>query len=370
MLKSPSAIGYQLSACLSRYRVLVLSWFVMMSVVISVSAADPTDRTLTDLGLDPTAWRSAVKRGLDHLASRQQPDGSFAGRTGAWSGIVASGALAFMAHGRVPRSGPEGEPAARCLRYLLDRRDPYGTFAGTGDAPVFQHGLIVLALAEAYGEFADARLAPAVQAGVERICRGQNPRGGWRHLWSFSDGDELPSSVLMLMALRAAHNAGFAVPVTTTDAAKAYVQKSQLRWADGGDGGFVYSYGNGAQTSAWPRTGSGVVSLLMCGAYDDPAIGEALYYLMRFQPVGTETVPERDWWSFGAWFVTLAFQQAQDRGEWERAAWHKFYPAMVNHFISTQRPDGGWSGPYEPFETQCALLVLSMPCEALPIHQR
>ncbi len=312
-------------------------------------------------------WDAAVDRGFAHLAKRQRSDGAYQGGDGDWSGVVGATLLAHLSHGHTPDHPRYGSEVRKDIAWLLRCRQPDGLVFNHGIAPIYQHGLAVLAMAETYGEYRDADLHLAIENGVERICRWQNPRGGWRHLASQQDGDELPSSVIQFMALRAAKNAGFRVPEDTIAQGLAYVRSAQRRMGAGGDGGFVYSPPAG--DSNWPRTGAGIACLVMGGAYRDSGIHEGIEYLTGFAPLGRKQAAEKTWWMYGAWFSTLAFQQASRMGVREKGLWDSFYPRMVDAVISRQREDGGWGGDHDPFDTAAALIVLGFRLDYLPIHQ-
>lgn len=312
--------------------------------------------------------RVSAERGLAFLAAQQHDDGTWNGPAGGYTGVIGTCLLAFLAHGHVPRSGPYGPVLGRAIDHLLAHQDPDGLLWVHGDAPIYQHGLATLALSEVFGESRDPRLGLALQRAVALICRVQNHRGGWRHLPTTQDGDEVASSVVQLMALRSAHNIGMSVPPEVIDAGLNYVRRCQTRVINGGDGGFTYSIGS--RESNWPRTGAGLSALMLGGDYHDGGIREGLEFLMRFTPVGPRAVTEEWYWHFGAWYVTLAFYQAQGRGAWEADCWRRFYPAMVSYVTKAQQDSGRWKGSYEPFPTAAHLLVLSFPCNYLPIHQR
>lgn len=343
---------------------------VLLSLLVAVSVtlcAAPAARAVDlPVTLEPR-WEKAVESGFAHLARRQRGDGAYLGGDGDWAGVVGAVLLAHLAHGHTPDHPTYGSAVRGDISWLLRCRQPDGLFFNHGIAPIYQHGLAVLALAESYGEYQGSDLRIGIENGVERICRWQNTRGGWRHLASQKDGDELPSSVLQFMALRAARNAGFQVPDETIAQGLAYVRSAQRRWAAGGDGGFVYSPPAG--NSNWSRTGAGIACLAMGGAYRDSGIAEGIEFLTGYPPLGAKAVPEAGWWMYGAWFSTLAFQQASHLGSHERDLWDSFYPRMVEAVIARQKPDGGWGGDHDPFDTAAALIVLGFHLDYLPIHQ-
>ncbi|MEK7412304.1 MAG: prenyltransferase/squalene oxidase repeat-containing protein [Planctomycetota bacterium] len=316
--------------------------------------------------LTPAAARSA-ERGLSYLATNQQTDGSWRGQ-GEFVGIVAACSLAFMAYGHVPGSGKYGTTTAKALQYLIRYSGGDGLLfrKGVGNNPMYHHGLAALALAEAWGQTGDSRLRDALKRAVDLICSIQNSRGGWRYEANNSCGDDLSVTVMQLMALRAAKDAGMAVPKEVIDAGITYVKACHNGRGKGRDGGFTY--GMYASESGWARTGAGITSLQVAGNYKANEVSEGVEYLMTFKPVGAKT--ENDNWAYGSYYTTMGMYQAQSLGAWGKKAWSQFYPAMTAWVIGRQKPDGRWDDGPPVYATAMPLLVLAIPCRYLPIYQR
>ena len=59
---------------------------------------------------------------------------------------------------------------------------------------------------------------------------------------------------------------------------------------------------------------------------------EGVEYLMSHQPVGT--VPaEKEHYFYGQYYAAMGIYQAQSAGEWGRAAWNKWYPAITKELM-------------------------------------
>jgi len=312
------------------------------------------------------AAEASVKKGLAYLAAQQRPDGSWP-EAGGGTGVVGACALAFMAHGHVPGSGQYGQVTARALQFLLRAAQPDGLVyrQGMGPYPMYHHGLATLALAEAWGQTADERLRDALKRAIELICATQNQKGGWRYQPKVSD-DDLSATVMQLMALRAAKDAGMEVPKEVIDAGIEYVKRCHNGKGAGKDGGFAYTPGG---ESGYARTGAGVTSLQVAGHYKATEVSEGIEYLLEFQPVGTKK-GEDEWYYYGGYYATMGIYQAQGIGAWGRKAWAQWYPAMTRDLLAKQKPDGSWDSGYKPYPTAMALLILEIPCRYLPIYQR
>src|SRR5206468_174908 len=105
----------------------------------------------------------------------------------------------------------------------------------------------------------------ALGRAVQLIIQAQNPAGGWRYQPNPQDAD-LSVTICQIMALRAARNAGFAVPAEVARKCIQYVENCQDLQ---GDGGFRYQQpgqkgGMGGPTG-FARTAAGVVALYSAG---------------------------------------------------------------------------------------------------------
>jgi hypothetical protein len=318
--------------------------------------------------IDPTEWideatDTAIKKGLDYLASRQQEDGSFAG--GGYSRNVAVCALtgmAFMASGSTPMRGPYGLATRRCVDYILSKAADSGLVNDEGSSshgPMYEHGFATLFLAEAYGMTMRRDIREKLAKAVRLIVETQNDQGGWRYQPVKSEAD-ISVTVCQMMALRAAKNAGIFVPNEVRNRCIEYVKKSQ-----NDDGGFMYMVHGGG--SAFPRSAAGVVALYSAG-YSGPEVEKGLAYLMKHLPKGDTGVGH---YFYGHYYAVQAMWHAG--GDW----WKKWYPAVRDELVAVgsphrQREDGSWTDASISAEygTAMACIILQMPNNYLPIFQR
>jgi hypothetical protein len=167
------------------------------------------------------------------------------------------------------------------------------------------------------------------------------------------------------MALRAARNAGFAVPKSTADKCIKYVKDCQdLR----NTGGFRYQRQGGP--AGFARTAAGVVALYSAGLYDGEEVKKGLDYMKRFKPGnnggGNFFGGEQQHYYYGHYYAAQAM--------WIKGGdyWREWYPAIRNELLSL-RQDGSWSGgnPFcRHYCTGMALIILQIPNNYLPILQR
>ena len=303
---------------------------------------------------------TAVRRGLENLASQQNTDGSFGrGRYGRHVGITALCALAFMADGHLPDRGKYGLEVRRALEFVLDNATETGMLAAeTSHGPMYGHGFATLFLGEIYGmNPSDERVRDALGRAIQLIINSQNDEGGWRYNPVPYDAD-ISVTICEIMALRSARNAGIKIPRTTIDKAVEYVRKCQ-----NSDGGFRYMAQSGG--SAWPRTAAGVASLFYAGIYEDEAIEKGLDFLQRTAMPGGGG-PGHAHFFYGHYYAVQAMYLAG--GEW----WERWWPAIRDELIRRQSSDGSWHDHQigQSYATAMAMIVLQMPKRYLPIFQK
>ena len=122
---------------------------------------------------------------------------------------------------------------------------------------MYEHGLATLALSEVWGMSSRKGIRDTLKQAVEIILSSQNSRGGWRYQPQPIDAD-ISVTVMQIVALASAKEAGIHVPDHVIGKAKKYIKSLQVK----GSGGFGYT---GPHQPGFARTAAGVMSLLMCG---------------------------------------------------------------------------------------------------------
>ncbi len=307
---------------------------------------------------------SVLNGALRFLASKQTSNGSWTcdeGRKGthpvAITGYVL---LAFMACGQLPEEGEYSKEVRSGMEFLLDSIQPDGQFRGVdGSKYMYNHGVATIALAELYGQTRNT----AIRAKLERLIklivttqadRGEH-RGGWRYRPRPEDAD-ISVTVLQVVALRSAKNAGLAVPQQTIDDAIAYVKRCQRP----GTGGFSYQAGHG--DAGFARTAAAIYSLQVCGLYDDPMIKDASDYLFD------HSKPDQQHWTYGANYAAPA--QYMIGGEtWKR--WYGLMREQLLRSVKTQGDQSFWPGEIGAvYHTAAHATILAMPWHYIPLYQR
>ena len=311
--------------------------------------------------LTPAAEEAAA-RGVAYLVEHQLDDGRFnVTRSGGNVAVCGLAGMALLASGSTPGRGPHGEAVDRCVDYLLANTDERGIIlapAATTGQTMYEHGFAALFLCECYGMAERPELRDRLADAVRVIVNAQNEEGGWRY-WPEPRSADVSVTVCQVMTLRAARNAGIAVPRDTMDRALAYVRKCQ-----NDDGGFRYMLGEGDAASALPRSAAGVVALYNAGVYQGDEIDRGLDYVAAFRPGsnGADNVP---YYFYAHYYAVQAMWHAG--GE----RWREWYPAVRDELVDRQLADGSWrDGIGSEYATAMACIVLLTPNNYLPILQR
>lgn len=356
---------------------LVVVFFLAPALVSAAESTNPFQRDKVDRAID---------RAIQHLVSKQNPSESWINDGSAnHTAITALAVLAMASAGHQPSDvSPQGHAMKRALRYVLhpDRQDQDGYF-GNGDASrMYGHGIVTLMLAEIAGQTVDdetdqlirRRVAKAVDLIVkaQKVPKG-NPydQGGWRYTPNDKSSD-MSVTVWQLMALRAAKNAGIPVPGGAVDDGLAYVKRCYAPELatpgvipPAGKHGFGYTAGN-AKYQSTSTTAMGLLSLILAGEADSPAVRGAAAYLAEFPPTWGNV-----WAFYGSYYYAQAMFQVGG------ASATKGEQVVMQLLLPEQRPDGSWESSSEKerhvgsvFTTSLGVLALSVKYHYLPIYQR
>ena len=304
--------------------------------------------------------RTAITKGLDYLAKEgvQKADGSWG--TGNNDVAETSAALmAFMLKGYIPgRGGRYGVVMDNAITYLINKGKSQRGFLGTPNnhAGMYEHGLAVLALSEAWGQSKNPAVGTTLRAGVDITLRAQSTLGGWRYSPTPTDAD-LSMTVMQLVALNSAHESGIQVPIATIEKAVKYVKSCQ----EEGSGGFKYMPTSG--DVGFARTAAGVMSLIMTGQRNSKEAQRGLAFLKAYPDKKFEKGYPR--FHYAHYYAVQAIYQS---GETD---FQKWYPKIAATAVSMQAADGSWNGEGGPaFATGMSILIIGVPYRFLPIYQR
>jgi len=322
--------------------------------------ATPPARQLLKQEITPAADR-AIERGLAFLAQAQLDDGSVRSSYGRNCAVTSLAGLAFLAGGHTPSRGLYGTHVRKALEFILKNTSPSGFIArDTSHGPMYGHGFGTLFLAQCYGMTYEPDLRDQIRdklkKAVKLIINTQNENGGWRYQPRRMPAD-LSVTICQIMALRAARNVGIHIPKKVAEKCVSYVRRSQEP-----SGGFRYMLDRRGVTFA--RSAAGVVSLYSAGIYRGKEIELGLNYLM--QSVPNPKFPRRsNHYFYGQYYAVQAMYTAGGK------YWAKWYPAIRDQLVTTQRDDGSWHDTVSrEFGTAMACIILQVPNDYLPIFQK
>lgn len=336
----------------------------LLVVSLSAFAADPSSL--------PPKLDSSVIRGLDFLEKQQNADGAFdnGGPRIATTGL---GLMAFLAAGHEPAVGRYGAAVRKAVDLLVAKAPEDGYFGKTDGSRMYGHGIVTLALAEAYGVEPDptrrTKMYQVLKRAVKVILDAQAMKkpdphqGGWRYEPGAADSD-LSLTAWNALALRAAGSIGINVPKESTDAAVAFVlrcwREDQKR--------FAYQPGGEGLPA---MTAVAILSLRLLDAANSPQLGPAGKSLAE-RPVD-ERYPY-----YSLYYATQAAHQLDDAaaGAVQGAAWKAIARPILDRLLAAQQDDGGWPAshnseePGRSYATSMAVLTLTVPYQLLPVYQK
>lgn len=333
----------------------LLALLAGVAAVPSASADDPPPPEKDKVKIDPDTKR-AIDKALNYLKNQQNPNGSWG--HSAYTAITGFVLLSFMANGHLPNQGEYGKTVDKGVKYLLSCARDDGYLVGNNGGNMYCHGMATLALTQVYGMTGDEDVKKVTKRAIDLIVKTQNSEGGWRYDPA-PTGADISVTIMQVMALRGAKDAGLNVPNQCMADSIKYINRCR----DNRSGGYKYQpYSPGP---GYARTAAGVCVLQLCGEYDADDIKKAVEYLER------EGDDRGHYW-YGHYYAAHALNQIG--GE----VWERYYKRMRDRLLApgVQRPTGEWFDgrrevAYGPcYATAIAVLILSVPTHYLPIYQR
>jgi hypothetical protein len=121
-----------------------------------------------------------------------------------------------------------GSVVKKGLQALLARQDPEGCIGPRGPKFMYNHAIATLALCEAYGMTAASPLQEPAQKAVDFLVAAQNPGAGWRYGVRTGENDTSVSG-WAVMALKSAELSDLSFPRKSTEGAIAWIDRATER---------------------------------------------------------------------------------------------------------------------------------------------
>jgi hypothetical protein len=338
---------------------------------------------------DP-AYRAAVEKGLEWLAQVQQRDGHWQG-TGAHDppvAITALAGLAMLMEGSTLEEGRYAPHLHKAVMWLRERTQPNGLIGDPrqpSEASRYMfgqgYGLLFLSLAYASSEDADQRkdLEEVLKRAVDFTGKAQTTRGGWGYVSATDGGDFAENCVttIQVQSLRAAQNAGVAVPKDIMDKVTKYLMAPTPSGCTFPDGQLGYMPGRRATTPG--ITAAGIACLLGSGEGKNPAIKQWLTYARKnVRPFTANGRLGQDEYTQYYWAQVLCrlgedgygriFPESRTE---ERLTWSQYRKTAFSRLLQTQNAAGCWEGTFgQVYTTAAFLAILQLEKGSLPFYQR
>jgi hypothetical protein len=335
-------------------------------------------------------YRQAVQKGLEWVAKTQHRDGHWDANGGQYpTTMTALGGMVLLMDGSTIRDGKYAEHIRKAVDWLMDRCQRNGMIGNPANPTeaaryMYGHGFGLLFLSQVYGEEEDKDRRKKLEGILTRAVlftgKAQTGRGGWGYVSSVDGNgfDEGSVTVTQVQALRAARNAGIAVPKGIIDKAQEYLKNCTTQ-----RGGVIYSLANGGRAAIGgerpPLTAAAVACMFSTGQYDSPLARKWLQYCQANIPIthaGRMGHDEYMQYYYAQALYTLGNEGYQklfpDSREGDRLTWSKYRKAMFDQLVRSQNADGSWSGGYigPVFTTAVHLTILQLEKGTLPIYQR
>ena len=332
--------------------------------------------------------RQALAKALDHIASKQQEDGSWADYEQAFTGLAIQAFLGGKCAGKDYTDKIRAGLDFLRSKFTSGSSFPAGSeeaakngglFGVQGSNQMYQQAIATLSVIEALVDLDDPSLEPIAEEAIQLIVRSQNTEnkpatlqgpipadsphyGSWRYETDYTDGD-VSVSAWQILTLRAAVNAGFTVPERVFTAAAKYIRSMH-----GADGSFCYEApaDNGESCA---RAGMGALSLQLCGAPKDPLIPPAIRFMQDHGPTWNFEYPG-DGYPFYYWYYATRVMYLAGGEDWR--VWKDY---MCRFLVDNQNEKGNWDGNQHEeaealatYRTAFGALMLEFCCGQVPVY--
>ena len=350
----------------------------------------------------PAEFQPCISKGLDWLAKTQSKDGHWEAFGGQYPlTMTGLSGMAMLMEGSTLREGKYKDYIRRAVDWLMARSQPNGMIGnpnipGEAGRYMYGHGYSLLFLSCIYGEEEEGERRKKLEDMLTRAAkfthdaqterestRYKDPKtgkplklGGWGYV-SAKEGnnfDEGSVTITQVQALRAARDAGIAVPPDAIPWAVNYLQEST-----NDQGGVIYSLAGGGGGEGRPALTSAAISCgFSAGDYNSPLVKKWLQFARAaVQPVGDIRFGQHDEYTH-YYFAQAIYKLGEDGwaklfgSDKDALKWSTYRAATFPKLKAQQSSDGSWQGGQvgPAFITAVHLGILQLDNACLPIFQR
>jgi hypothetical protein len=345
----------------------------------------------------PAEYHAAIAKGLEWMAKNQSKDGHWEAFGGQYPvTMTAMGGMCMLMEGSTIREGRYKDNIRRAVDWLMARSMPNGMLGnpnipGEAGRYMYGHGFATMFLSCVYGEEEEGDRRRKLEDILVRACKfireaqtrrtsqsdGKTPLGGWGYV-SAKDGgnfDEGSVTVTQVQALRAARNAGIAVPPEAIKEAIAYLKEST-----NAQGGVIYSLGGGGGGEGRPALTAAAISCgFSAGEYKSELVKRWFKFChSHLRTLGDGRMGHDEYTHY--YFAQAVYMLGEDG--WarmfpeskpaDRIVWSKYRKATFENLLRAQSSDGSWNGGHvgPVFITAVHLSILQLDGGVLPLYQR
>jgi hypothetical protein len=333
----------------------------------------------------PAKYQDHVKKGLEWLAKQQNKDGHWAAEGELYPvAMTTVSGMALLMEGSTIREGKYKDNIRRAANWLMDRSQPNGMI-GIPNHPsesaryMYGHGFSLMFLSCIYGEEEQGERRNKLEEILVKAAKfsrdAQTNFGGWGYV-SAKEGrgfDEGSVTITQMQGLRAARNAGIAVPEEAIKDAIKYLNESTNP-----DGGVRYQLGRPGPSKP-ALTAAAVACGFSAGEYESPVVKKWLKFCqLNLGTLGVGRAGHDEYTHY--YYAQAVYLLGDDRWarlfpdskEADRVTWSKYRKATFDNLIAMQREDGRWEGGQVGaiFITAVHLSIMQLDNAALPLYQR
>ncbi len=336
----------------------------------------------------PAEYRSAVQKGLEWMARNQSKDGHWEAFGGQYPvTMTALGGMSLLMEGSTIREGKYKDNIRRAADWLLQRAMPNGMIGnpnipGEAGRYMYGHGFGMLFLSCVVGEEEEGerrrRLVEVLERAAKFSFLAQTNRGGWGYV-SAAEGhnfDEGSVTVTQMQGLRAARNAGIAIPPEVIKKGMEYLKASTNE-----QGGVIYSLGGGGGGDGRPAlTAAAIACGFSAGDYSSPLIRKWFKFCQNHivnMGMGARFGHDEYTHYYLAQAIYLLGEDGYaklfpDSRESERLKWSTYRKSTFENLLRSQQADGSWTGGHvgPVFITAIHLSIMQLDNAVLPLYQR